>query len=276
VKLPPLSYFQPATVAEALEIWSGRDVMFIAGGQGLVSEMAQGLRKPSAIVDVSGIPELRAIEPMPGASVIRIGAAVTLAELGRHPALAGTLLATAARHVGVPPIRTLATVGGNFCHGHPTSELPLAALVAQAAVTAVGRDGSPVRVTGAGLAALRPTSDRSELLITGLEWPVSGNGQATGFIELGEQRSWLPAVALGWLADQPPNLACPAPHARIGIALRNRARFVVSRPEGSRVCTAASVAEAAATAGILAEVPAAWLADLITDQIGHPNGSGSI
>ena len=44
MKLPPLDYIQPGTVTEALKVWSDREVMFLAGGQGLLSEMGQGLR----------------------------------------------------------------------------------------------------------------------------------------------------------------------------------------------------------------------------------------
>jgi CO/xanthine dehydrogenase FAD-binding subunit len=241
--------------------------MFMAGGQGLISEMAQGLRQPACVVDLSGLAELRGIRADPAGSVITIGAAVTLAELASHRELRGSLLAAAARHVAVPPVRTLATVGGNFCHGHPTSELPLAALVAEATVTGLARDGSPVRVTGGDLAALRPAADESGLLVTGLEWPVHGNGHAAGFTEVGEQRSWLPAVAIAWLADHTPGAAHPAPRARVGVALRDRSRFVISRAEGAPPCTAEEVGEAADAVGVRLGVPAGWLADLVTDQL---------
>jgi 2-furoyl-CoA dehydrogenase FAD binding subunit len=267
VKLPPISYIRPQTITGALQAWSGEDVMFLAGGQGLLSEMAQGLRRPATLIDVSAIPGLRAIEIVAGAPVIRIGAAVRLSEIGAHPALAGSLLAAAARHVAVPPVRTLATVGGNFCHGHPTSELPLAALVGGAAVTGLRRDGSDVRLTGPDLSALRPASDRSELLITALEWPVHGNGHVAGFTELGEQRSWIPAAAIGWLADHAPGPSRRSAPARVGVALRDGARFLLTLAEGEEHCSAGAVADAADAAGARTSVPPGWLADLINDLL---------
>jgi CO/xanthine dehydrogenase FAD-binding subunit len=275
MKLPPLSYLRPPTLADALSAWSGSagDTMFLAGGQGLLSEMAQGLRRPATLIDVSAIPEFRAIQPVPDASVIRIGSAVRLTELTAHPDLAGSLLAAAARHVAVEPVRTLATVGGNFCHGHPTSELPLAALVAGAALTGLRRDGSAVRVTGDELSALRPAADRSELLITALEWPVHRNGHVAGFTEVGEQRSWIPAAAIGWLADHAPGPDRGLAHARVGVAERGGARFVISRPEGARGCSAESVEHAAAAAGVQPSLPCGWLADVISDLLSpglHP------
>ena len=275
MKLPPLSYLRPPTVADALNAWSGSagDTMFLAGGQGLLSEMAQGLRRPATLIDVSAIPECRAIESVPDASVIRIGSAVRLTELTAHPELAGSLLAAAARHVAVAPVRTLATVGGNFCHGHPTSELPLAALVARAALTGLRRDGSAVRLTGDELSALRPAADRSELLITALEWPVHRNGHVAGFTEVGEQRSWIPAAAIGWLADHAPDPDRGPAHARVGVALRGGARFLISRPEGAERCSAESVERAAGAAGVRLSLPCGWLADLISDLLSpglHP------
>jgi len=265
VKLPPLDYLRPSTIAQARRSWSDREVMFLAGGQGLLSELGQGLRRPAALADISAIPELTAIDVAADGSVVRVGTAARLTDVVRHPALRGSLLAQAAGHVGVAPIRTLATVGGNFCHGNPTAELPLAALVAGASLTGFRRDGSVVRLTGPELAALRPLDDHSDLLLTALEWPVHRNGHAAGFAEVGEQRSWVPAVAIGWLADHPAGPAHPAPHTRVGVALRADGRFLLSLAEGTR-CSAAGVQQALAAAAIHTEFPASWLADLINDM----------
>jgi carbon-monoxide dehydrogenase medium subunit len=268
VKLPPLDYIRPGTLTEALQVWSDREVMFLAGGQGLLSEMGQGLRRPATLADISAIPELGAIEITADGSMLRAGAAVRLGQLAEHPDPRGSLLSAAARHVGVPPVRTLATVGGNFCHGHPTAELPLAALVAGASMVGFRRDGTEIRITGPELTALRPAGDRSEVLLTTLEWPLHVNGQAAGFAEIGEQRSWVPAAAVAWLADHPARAAHPTPQARIGVALRDGGRFLLSRAEGIP-CTAASVGQAAASAAAETDLPASWLADLINELLGE-------
>lgn len=273
MKLPPLDYIRPDTIAGALHAWAERDVMFLAGGQGLLSEMGQGLRQPATLADISAIPELNAINVTPDGSRVRVGAAVRLTGIAGHPALRGSLLAAAARHIGVQPVRTLATVGGNFCHGHPTAELPLAALVAGASLVGLRRDGTKVRITGPELAALRPSGDSSEVLLTELEWPVHRNGHAAGFTEIGEQRAWMPAVAVGWLADHPARPAQPAPSARVGVALRDGGRFLLSRAEGTR-CTSTAVEQAAATAAVETRLPASWLADLINDLLGEAAGAG--
>jgi CO/xanthine dehydrogenase FAD-binding subunit len=271
VKLPPLRYIKPATIAAALDAWADHGGMFLAGGQGLLSDMGQGLRRPGTVIDVSAISELTAIKAPTDTPVVRIGAATPLSVVTSHPALAGSLLAAAAGHIGAAPIRALATVGGNFCHGNPTAELPLAALVAGATLVGLRPDGSEIRLTGPELSALRPEADRSALLLTALEWPVHGNGHAAGFAEFGEQRSWSPAVAIGWLTNQAPNPARPAPHARIGVALRDGGRFVLDRPDGQAGCTAESVERAVAAASVRLTLPVSWLAGLI----GHLLGAGN-
>ena len=204
VKLPPLDYIRPGTVTEALEVWSDREVMFLAGGQGLLSEMGQGLRRHATLADISAIPELGTIEITADGSVLQAGAAVRLRQLAGHPALRGSLLAAAARHVGVPPIRVLATVGGNFCHGHPTAELPLAALVAGASLAGFRRDGTEVRFTGPELAALRPAGDRSEVLLTALEWPITATVTSQGSPSSGNSAPGFPPPPWpGWPIDGP-------------------------------------------------------------------------
>lgn len=269
MKLPPFSYLRPETLPAVLETWSasGADTMFLAGGQGLISEMGQGLRRPRTLIDVSAIRELRTVEPRPEESIITIGAAVRLSELSAHPHLRSTLLAVAARHVAVAPVRTLATVGGNFCHGHPTSELPLAALVAGATLTGLQRDGTTVRLAGNELSALRPASDNSDVLITSLEWPMHDNGHISGFTEVGEQRSWIPAAALCWQTTQRPGSAWGMSHARIGVALRDGLRFLINSPDGAARCSAETVEQAAAAAGVSARLPSAWIADLANDAL---------
>ena len=134
MKLPPLDYVQAADHRGRPQAWSvPRGHMFLAGGQGLLSEMGQGLRHPATLVDISAIPEFRAIEPAAdgiGDQARRRGPAQAAHRAPRTARIAAGRRSPAR---WVAPVRSLATVGGNFCHGHPTSELPLAALVAGAA-----------------------------------------------------------------------------------------------------------------------------------------------
>jgi 4-hydroxybenzoyl-CoA reductase subunit beta len=88
---------------------------FIAGGTDLLVNMRHGLGRADLLIDLSGIDELATIELDPNAA--RIGAAVTLAALARHPAIAAHYPAVtqAAEAIAAPGHRVLGTVGGNLC-----------------------------------------------------------------------------------------------------------------------------------------------------------------
>jgi len=87
----------------------------IAGGTDLIANLRNGLSATETLVDITGIVELQEIRT--SATQIRIGAAVTLAELAANPHIRHLLpaLADAAEMVAGPTHRTSATVGGNLC-----------------------------------------------------------------------------------------------------------------------------------------------------------------
>src|SRR5271166_267023 len=88
---------------------------FIAGGTDLLVNMRHGLGRADLLIDLSGIDELATIELDPNGA--RIGAAVTLAALARHPVIAAHYPAVtqAAGAIAGPGHRALGTVGGNLC-----------------------------------------------------------------------------------------------------------------------------------------------------------------
>ena len=71
---------------------------------------------------------------------VEIGAAVTMAKLAAHPALA--FLAPVANEIGGPAVRAMATVGGNLFAPSPYGDLSVALLVLDAEVTVEGKSGS--------------------------------------------------------------------------------------------------------------------------------------
>lgn len=87
---------------------------FFAGGTDLMQLMAEHLRNPDRVVDITALPGLDRIEPRDGH--LRLGALVRMSDAAAHPAitaecpvLAEALLASASAQV-----RNLATLGGNL------------------------------------------------------------------------------------------------------------------------------------------------------------------
>lgn len=88
---------------------------FVAGGTDLMPNLRLGLAAPEILIDLRGIRELHGVASTPEG--VRIGAAVTLAELIEDGALgrAYPALAAAAEAVAAPALREAGTIGGNLC-----------------------------------------------------------------------------------------------------------------------------------------------------------------
>src|SRR4029079_14975401 len=115
-----MSVLNPTRLAEALEALAAQPTaLVLAGGTDALVEINMGHRRPSAVVSVSRIPELRtwsydASSDGTSPAQLRIGAGVTYAEIDTEPLCTWVpALGQAARTVGSPQIRHAATLGGN-------------------------------------------------------------------------------------------------------------------------------------------------------------------
>jgi xanthine dehydrogenase YagS FAD-binding subunit len=108
-------YVRPTTVAEAIAAAAAPGAAYLAGGTNLLDLMKGGIVGPDRLVDITRLPGLDRIEPLPDGG-LRIGALVRNADLAhdKHfaqnfPAVAEALLAGASAQ-----LRNAATVGGNL------------------------------------------------------------------------------------------------------------------------------------------------------------------
>lgn len=132
----------PATVPEALRALRADGALAVGGGTSIGLLVGQSLIEPAALVWLGRIPALRGITA--GHGHLSAGAAVTLRELSRHPAVRSSLpaLASAAGIVGNPRIRAVATVGGALAHADPRQDLPPALVAVGAVVEIAGPAGT--------------------------------------------------------------------------------------------------------------------------------------
>ena len=119
-------FVSPTSLSGALEEMASGQATVLAGGTSVALLIGQRLIEPSKLVHVARIPELRAVHFDASRSAVRLGAAVTLAEIARNVELVAALpsLAYAAGVVGNPRVRSVATVGGALAHGDPRQDLP--------------------------------------------------------------------------------------------------------------------------------------------------------
>ena len=113
--MPAFQLYQPTSVADAQRLLeqNREDALVLAGGLDSMDWLKDRIRKPKAVVDLSGISELKGIRTTNDG--IEIGAMTTLTEVVRHPAIREKygLLAQAAELVASPQIRNQGTLGGN-------------------------------------------------------------------------------------------------------------------------------------------------------------------
>jgi aerobic carbon-monoxide dehydrogenase medium subunit len=129
-------YSRPATIADAVKAYAANpEAKLLAGGQTLIPTMKQRLASPSAIVDLSGIRELKAI--MREANSITIGAMVTHDAVARNADVRAAIpaLAALAGGIGDPAVRNAGTIGGSVANNDPAADYPSALLALGASVS---------------------------------------------------------------------------------------------------------------------------------------------
>jgi carbon-monoxide dehydrogenase medium subunit len=142
--MPDFSYLRPGSVADACALASrlGDDATFIAGGTELIPDFHRGRETARQLIALDGIDELRGITIAAGE--LRIGALTTVAAVAASALVRDRLvaLADAARAIGSAQIRSLATIGGNFCRAVACADTPPAAIVGEARVQLIGANGT--------------------------------------------------------------------------------------------------------------------------------------
>jgi aerobic carbon-monoxide dehydrogenase medium subunit len=127
----------------------GDDAKLLAGGQSLVPMMNFRLVRPSALIDIARVPDLRYVEPYDG-SGLRIGALTPhrwVEEMEDSDLMEGegfSVLKRAASWVGHYPIRTLGTFGGSIAHADPSAEWCMLAVLMDAEIVIRGPEGERV------------------------------------------------------------------------------------------------------------------------------------
>ena len=110
------------------------DAKFLGGGQSLLAAMKLRLAQPSTLVDVTRIPELKAIQV--DGKVVKVGAAVCHADVAENAQIRSTLpaLADLAGMIGDRQVRALGTLGGSIANDDPAADYPAAVLALNATV----------------------------------------------------------------------------------------------------------------------------------------------
>lgn len=141
--------FCPASLPEALELFSSQDLRILAGGTDLMVERElskhtspHGTEKD--LVSLLGISELTGV--IDKGNSLTIGACVSFSEIKNHPLLKAQfpLLCQAAATVGAVGIQNRATLGGNIANASPAGDSLPALLVYKAQLEIASRNSKRI------------------------------------------------------------------------------------------------------------------------------------
>ena len=114
--LPEFTFYQPATVNEALGMLAkGNNAAAMAGGTDLLVEMKKGLRRHDEVVSLNKIESLKLITE--DVNYLYIGACVTHNDIISSALVKAVLpaLCEAVSKIGSEQVRNTGTIGGNLC-----------------------------------------------------------------------------------------------------------------------------------------------------------------
>ncbi len=184
-----LQYESPATVQDAVAELGRGAARALAGGTDLITQMREGRRSVSRVVDLKRIPALTVLERRPDGTW-RIGAATSIVALGRDPRFAaehGALLESA-RLIGSLQIQSRASLGGNICNAAPSADaVPL--LICLGAVAEIaGPDGlRRTPIAGLAIAPGRTALSPVEILVV-VELPPVRQRMAAKYLRFTPRR----------------------------------------------------------------------------------------
>jgi carbon-monoxide dehydrogenase medium subunit len=198
MKLPPVEYEAPTTVAEAIDLLAehGDEASVLAGGQSLIPLLALRLARPEVLIDINGIDELSGVSAADGHVAIGATTREYVAEESGTVADTLPLLAAALPLIGHEAIRSRGTIGGSLAHADPAAELPAVARALDAEFVVRGPSGMRVIPAAQWFDGYLTTSRRPDELLTEVRFPAAGPGTGVSFEEVARRHGDFAIVGL--------------------------------------------------------------------------------
>ncbi|HEX7344949.1 MAG TPA: xanthine dehydrogenase family protein subunit M [bacterium] len=213
--LPQFDLLQPKTIAEACDLLvkqAPKGAAILAGGTDILVDIRipiipqhlprckgcdpktglplKSLDKPTCLIALSRIPELRRIEELPDGR-ISIGAMVSITDLCNSPLIRAklTALAEGADNLGSPLVRNRGTLGGNICNARPAADAFIPAVALGANLELMSVRGT--RQVPADEFAIGPgkTVRQPDEILTRIIFPALPNKTGSACIKLANRKA---------------------------------------------------------------------------------------
>ena len=198
MKLSPVDYEAPGTVAEALDLLAEHqdEASVLAGGQSLIPLLALRLAQPAVLIDINGVEGLSGVSVTDGWVTIGATTREYMAEESATIAESVPLLAAALPLIGHEAIRSRGTVGGSLAHADPAAELPAVARALNAEFVVRGPSGERVVPAADWFEGYLTTSRGPAELLTEVRFLAARPGTGTSFQEVARRHGDFAMVGL--------------------------------------------------------------------------------
>ncbi|MBP2294575.1 FAD binding domain-containing protein [Azospirillum rugosum] len=129
------TYHRPTSLADAAAMLGrSEEAKLLGGGQTLLPTLKQRLARPSDLIDLGQIAELKGIREEAGG--LAIGAFTRHAEVAHSDLVRRVIpaLADLAEGIGDRQVRNMGTLGGSICNADPSADYPSAVVALKATV----------------------------------------------------------------------------------------------------------------------------------------------
>jgi aerobic carbon-monoxide dehydrogenase medium subunit len=134
-------YQKATSLADAAKVLAANeDAKLVAGGMTLIPTLKQRLAKPTDLIDLASIPELRGIKEEGGG--VTIGAMTRHIDVHRSDIVKRVIpaLSALAGMIGDPAVRNRGTIGGSISNNDPAADYPSAVVGLGATVVTTKRE----------------------------------------------------------------------------------------------------------------------------------------
>lgn len=198
-------YLAPTDLNEALEMAAAGARTIVAGGTDFYPARV-GVPLTEAVVDISGIGELRGIERQDRA--YRIGALTSWSDIANADLpRCFDALRSSARQVGGVQVQNAATIGGNLCNASPAADGVPPLLALDASVELSSNEGTRVLPLDLFITGYRQTALRQGELLAAVLVPRDVENAASDFRKLGSRRYLVISIVMvaALIATDPAN-----------------------------------------------------------------------
>ncbi|NUQ89130.1 MAG: FAD-binding protein, partial [Glycomyces artemisiae] len=184
-------FHRPAAVGEAVRLLAEHpEAVPVAGGTDLMVAVNYRHARPEAMLDLTGLAELR--DWTDEGDAVRIGSGVPYARITAELATVLPALAAAARTVGSPQIRNRGTLGGNLATASPAGDGHPPLLATGATVEIASTSGTRAVPIGEFYLGPKRSALRPGELITAVTVPKAAGPQQ--FLKVGTRNAMVIAV----------------------------------------------------------------------------------